>query len=80
VSASWILLDWRKVLNEFSFSLSDSHSQTRAKLQLRDHSSATFAEKFFQRKLILLSMFGVMPKFQSMHVNFARKDLKQHKI
>ncbi len=67
VSASWILLDWSRVLNEVIFLLSGSHSQPRVKLHLRDHSSATFAEKFCLENKTFENTFKVM---RSMNATF----------
>ncbi len=69
MSASWILLDWSRVLNVF-FLLSDSHSQPRAKTKLRDHSSATFVEKFLLEKEMFGSMLKVMPNLHLMTATF----------
>jgi hypothetical protein len=71
VSASWILLDWSRVLNEFFFYFSDSHSKAQAKLQLRDHSSATTAEKFFLKNGKFESTFVIISSLQSISAKFA---------
>jgi hypothetical protein len=72
VSASWILLDWSRILNEF-FLLSDSHSQPRAKTKLRVDSNATFAEKFFLEKLTFDHMFRCIARQNLLSVTFAEK-------
>jgi hypothetical protein len=53
-----------------SFLLSDSHSQSRAKLQLRDHSSATFVEKFSLENKAFENTFKFMPNFHFMNAAF----------
>jgi hypothetical protein len=62
------------------FLLSDSHSQPRAKINLKDHSSATFAEKFFLEKLTFDHMFRCIARQNLLSVTFAEKKLSQRLI
>ncbi len=79
MSASRILLDCSRVLNEF-FLLLDFHSQPRAKTKLRDHLSATFVERFLLEEDTFNSMFEFMSNLQSMSAVFVEKVLKQSSV
>ncbi len=70
----WVLLGFYWIVAEFlmRFLLSDFHSQPRAKRKLRDHSSATFAEKLFLKNGEFDSMFKIMPNLQCMNAAFVQ--------
>jgi hypothetical protein len=78
VRASWFLSDWSRVLDEFFILLSDSHSQPRAKLNLRKQSSATFMEKDLKRNNYLKDTQQFTAIGEISNAQFAKKVSKQN--
>ncbi len=79
VSASWILLDWSRVLKKFIL-LSDSHSPPRAKTNLGDHSNVWFAEKNLKQDKIWNSTQKFTATAETSNVRFVRKASKDEMI